>query len=190
MPGMSPKKKERIASVKDLEKYRKLALDAGASEARIINARTVKIAQWVRQKCQYGCDGWGSSHCCPPFTPKPKETARVLADYRRALLFAYRLQGAGASQKTSRRRRDFLLELERTCFQDGHHKAFAYSCGPCGLCAACDTTRPCRKQEQARPSMEACGIDVFATARANGIEMHVVRDEEDDYTFCYLLLID
>ncbi len=190
MQPMKAKKARQTVSLKDLDKYRKLALDAGASQARIIDARSIKTAWWVRQKCQYGCGGWGSSHCCPPSTPKPKETARVLEDYRHALLFAYRFQGEGSSQKTSRQRRDFLLALERTCFLDGHHKAFAYSCGPCGLCADCDTSVPCKKQKRARPSMEACGIDVFATARANGIDMQVVRDEEDDYTFCYLLLID
>jgi len=89
MQPMSPKRQKPAVSVKDLEKYRKLALDAGASAARIIDASTIRTAWWVRQKCQYGCGGWGSSHCCPPFTPKPKETARVLADYRHALLVAY-----------------------------------------------------------------------------------------------------
>ena len=93
MQPMSPKRQKPAVSVKDLEKYRKLALDAGASAARIIDASTIRTAWWVRQKCQYGCGGWGSSHCCPPFTPKPKETARVLADYRHALLVAYRFQG-------------------------------------------------------------------------------------------------
>ena len=38
--------------------------------------------------------------------------------------------------------------------------------------------------------MEAYGIDVFATARANGFPIEVVRDEEDEQHHNGLVLID
>jgi hypothetical protein len=38
--------------------------------------------------------------------------------------------------------------------------------------------------------MEACGIDVFATVRAAGWEIEVVRDRGDEYRFFALVLID
>ena len=41
-----------------------------------------------------------------------------------------------------------------------------------------------------RPSMEACGIDVFATVRAAGWEIEVVRDHDDSYRFFALVLVD
>jgi len=48
----------------------------------------------------------------------------------------------------------------------------------------------CRRPDQARPSMEACGIDVFATVRANGFPIEVVRDEGDEQHYYMLVLID
>ena len=187
---MSPRKQRQTVAAKALEKYCQFALNRGASAAKIIDVRTVKTAQWVRLKCQYGCGGWASSLCCPPFTPGPEETARVLEEYRRGMLLAYHFKGPASARKTTRRRRDFLVQLERMCFLDGHYKAFGYANGPCRLCASCDTTGTCLHPERARPAMEACGIDVFATARANGIDLEVVQDLEDKYTYCNLLLID
>ncbi|HID55545.1 TPA: hypothetical protein EYP37_03380, partial [Candidatus Poribacteria bacterium] len=34
----------------------------------------------------------------------------------------------------------------------------------------------CRHPRQARPSMEACGIDVYRTAKTAGFPIEVVRD--------------
>jgi len=45
--------------------------------------------------------------------------------------------------------------------------------GPCNLCDRCE--KFCRYPSQARPSMEACGIDVFNTVRANGFSIEVLR---------------
>jgi len=45
--------------------------------------------------------------------------------------------------------------------------------GPCNLCDRCG--KFCRYPSQARPSMEACGIDVFNTVRANGFAIEVLR---------------
>jgi hypothetical protein len=38
--------------------------------------------------------------------------------------------------------------------------------------------------------MEACGIDVYATARANAFPIEVVRDETGDQNYYGLVLID
>jgi hypothetical protein len=38
--------------------------------------------------------------------------------------------------------------------------------------------------------MEACGIDVFATARANGFPIGVVLDETSDQNYFGLVLIE
>jgi hypothetical protein len=34
----------------------------------------IVVADWVRLKCRYGCLGYGSHFCCPPFAPSPQET--------------------------------------------------------------------------------------------------------------------
>jgi hypothetical protein len=38
--------------------------------------------------------------------------------------------------------------------------------------------------------MEACGIDVFATVRANGFPIEVVRDDSSDQNYYGLILIE
>ncbi|MDH4267474.1 MAG: DUF2284 domain-containing protein, partial [Deltaproteobacteria bacterium] len=59
----------------------------GARGAKIISPSQVVTAPWVRWKCQFGCGGYGSSLMCPPYTPQPEETRKMLDGYKRAILF-------------------------------------------------------------------------------------------------------
>ncbi|MDA8146106.1 MAG: DUF2284 domain-containing protein [Thermaerobacter sp.] len=136
--------------------------ELGASVARVIPADSVQVAEWVRWKCRWGCPHYGSNLVCPPYAPAPGETARLLREYREALLFL-------ADQ--SWRVRYLAGELERLALAGGHPAAFGMGAGPCGLCSPCDLAAPCRHPHTARPSLEACGIDVFSTVAANGLEL-------------------
>jgi len=160
---------------------RKRAKDLGALDAKLVSPKKVYTAEWVRMKCRYGCDGYGSSLICPPHSPTPEQTRKMLDEYRRALL----IHGKRTSDL-----RKLVAALEREAFLSGHYKAFGYACGPCRLCRECDFERGCRHTELARPAMEACGIDVFRTARAAGFPIEVVRDHEDERNHYALLLID
>jgi predicted metal-binding protein len=62
------------------------ALNRGAQEARFIPVRSVATAPRVRLKCPYGDDRFGTSHCCPPKTPTPKEIQEILDGDASALL--------------------------------------------------------------------------------------------------------
>ena len=81
-----------------------------------------------------------------------------------------------------------VREMERSIFLAGYHKAFGLGNGPCRLCAKCKT-RGCIHTEQARPSMEACGIDVYAMVRANGYPIEVAKDSSDGANYYGLVLI-
>jgi len=76
-----------------LPEYVKIALNAGAAEARIIDASTIKTAAWTRLRCQFGCSGYGTNLCCPPYTPKPEEMQRAIDDYKYALLVRFNTLG-------------------------------------------------------------------------------------------------
>ena len=170
-------------------RYLELALKSGAQEAVLIPTRRVVTAEWVRLKCQFGCGGFGKGLCCPPITPVPSVTRRVLDEYRTGLLYTY--SGADVDRSPRRRRMERVLaDLERTIFLDGFYKALALGAGPCRLCATCDTARPCRHPYLARPAMEACGIDVYATCRNAGLELKVVRDLADRQKYVNLILIE
>ena len=64
-----PKRKIAFASL------RKQAVSLGALHAKAISTRKVFTGAWVRWKCRFGCDGYGSSLLCPPHSPTPKRPA-------------------------------------------------------------------------------------------------------------------
>ena len=75
-------------------------------------------------------------------------------------------------------------------FLAGCYKALGLGSGPCRLCDACAFDEGCRHPYRARPSMEACGIDVYATVRKQGFTIDVVRDQTDPQHYFGLVLVD
>uniref|UniRef100_A0A7C4CCH0 DUF2284 domain-containing protein n=1 Tax=candidate division WOR-3 bacterium TaxID=2052148 RepID=A0A7C4CCH0_UNCW3 len=170
-----------------LRRFVTMALAGGADEAKMIPAKNVVTAEWVWLKCQFGCDGFNRRLSCPPFTPTPERMRRMVGEYRRALIYCYHRP---LDLKTRRRMGRLLVAIERAAFLDGCHKAFGLGAGPCRFCAKCDTGRLCRFPELMRPSMESCGIDVYATCRNSGIELHVVRSRTERPKYVSLVLLD
>jgi predicted metal-binding protein len=171
---------------KDARPYQcwvKAARRMGAAAAKVISARSVVTGNWVRLKCQFGCGGYGQRLTCPPYSPTPEQTAAVLREYRVALLVHTPSEGDWKSVKR------IVSDLEREIFLSGFYKALAFGCGPCDLCKTCDL-EGCKHPQGARPSMEAAGIDVFATARANGFPIEVVRDYSCPQNYYGLVLIE
>ena len=154
---------------------------AGVAHVKVIKPARVFTATWVRLKCQYGCGGYGACLTCPPHSPDPATTRRLLDEYRTILLL----------HLTSRWRkmRQVLPELERAAFLAGFHKAFAMPSGPCFLCKTCNL-ESCQHPELARPSMEACGIDVYRTARVSGLPIEVCADLDAEENYYGLLLLE
>ncbi|HTW91419.1 MAG TPA: DUF2284 domain-containing protein [bacterium] len=173
----------------DVKPYARQALAGGASEAKIIPVTNVVTAEWVRLKCQFGCDGFGNGLCCPPRTPTPEQMKRMLAEYRHALIYSYACTPADYRRKRHGMHR-LVAELERAAFLDGHYKAFGLADGPCRFCRECNLTGDCRHPEQARPSMESCGIDVYATARNSRIKLEVATRRDGPSKHINLILLD
>jgi predicted metal-binding protein len=177
---------------KDLEKYCRLALDGGASDAVPIHPGSVITAPWVRIKCQFGCPVYGMGHCCPPHTPTHDQTRAILDSYGRAILFHIEAPATEGRGKRYKAYMEMLIELEGTLFKDGYYKAFVFLSGPCNKCKKCGilTGNPCVHMGQVRPAMEACGIDVFQTARNNGFFIKTLSKKEDTHNDYCLMLVD
>ncbi len=155
---------------------------AGVRKVRIVSPSEVETVAWVRLKCQFGCDVFGQCLVCPPFTPSPDEMRKVLDSYSRAILIHFDRQ---ADVKT------IVAELEREIFLRGLWKAFGLGAGPCPFCRECNVEeKRCRHPEKARPSMEACGIDVFSTVKKVGLPIEVVRTTRQCPNFYGLILVD
>jgi len=154
----------------------------GVKDARIISPSDVKTAAWVRLKCQFGCDGYGQCLVCPPFTPSPEQMRKVLDCYHRAILIHFKPQ---AEVKT------IVADLERSIFLSGAWRAFGLGAGPCYFCKRCAVEeKQCRHPERARPAMEACGIDVYSTAKKAGFPIEVVRTRRQCPNYYGLILVD
>jgi len=74
------------SSLRNLESLAELALEMGAAQAKIIDAKSIVVGDWVRLKCQYGCGRYGRCLTCPPFSPAPEQTRKILAGYSKAIL--------------------------------------------------------------------------------------------------------
>ena len=164
------------------EHFIKRACALGAKEAKVISTQHIFTAEWVRRKCQYGCDGYNEHLTCPPFSPTPQETRRMLDEYTTAILI--HCPGDRTDVK------ELVCTLEREAFLLGYYKAFAMGSGPCDLCDTCNTRKTCVHADQARPSMEACGIDVYRTARTAGYPIEIVHDRTSPQNYYGLLLLE
>lgn len=159
----------------------RLALEMGAVDAKIISPKDVEVADWVRLKCQYGCPAYAKHLTCPPYSPTPQQTRQILQGYRAAIL----MQLPDEEDAT----RDWVANLERSIFLQGYYRAFAMVAGPCQRCPECNL-KQCVHPRRARPSMEACGIDVYATARKHDYNIDVRRTTEEKPTYYGLVLIE
>lgn len=165
----------------DLKPHCDDALARGCDRAAVIPASNVKTAAWVRFKCRYGCPGYGWTLMCPPHSPTPAETAEVVRCYRRAILL---------HAPDPRHLKKAAVALERGLFLAGYYRAYAMGNGPCHLCKSCAFDKGCRHPYLARPAMEACGVDVFETARRSGFRIDVVRTHGDRQDYFALVLVD
>jgi predicted metal-binding protein len=170
---------------------RKMALESGASDIRLIRPAMVVTAHWVSLKCQFGCKNYGTRYTCPPRSPTPEDTRKVLDEYSKAYLIKYEgFLGFDAypPHRLDEAMTDLSLhvckaacEMERHAFLSGYYKAFSYGAHRCRLCEICDVMedrKGCRYPHQARPSLESAGIDVFKTAENAGMRTEVIQNKE------------
>ncbi len=176
---MKPEKQDLIAELV------RFVVEKGG-DATMIPAKDIVTAEWVRQKCLFGCSGFGRRFSCPPYSPTPAETRKVLKEYKTALLIKF-IGDVGettparlVSREMTAYVQNVMYELEQKAFSAGFYKAFAYTGHQCGLCTHCpakdddaDITN-CMNRRKMRPSMEAAGIDVYAACASVGWSLDIL----------------
>jgi len=158
----------------------KLCRENKALDSKFIDPKSIVVGHWVRFKCQYGCGGYGKSLSCPPHSPTPDETKKIISDYSVALLAHFDAE-ANVSKT--------VATIEREIFLMNYHKVISFGAGPCRLCKECNLTE-CKFPRLARPSMEASGIDVFSTALNNGYPIRTLRTKDEERNRYGLILIE
>ncbi|MEE4276381.1 MAG: DUF2284 domain-containing protein [Thermoleophilia bacterium] len=190
----------------------------GADRVAPLPAAGVVVDERVRLKCLVPrCSSYGKNLMCPPAVPAPAEMRAALARYRLALVVQQPIPvDAAAAEETFAGRTyaearaleggcdevdgvrssqlefaALMTELERAAFGLGHRFAAAFAGGECVLCEECvgqGSGAPCVHPFEARPSAEALGVDLVATARAAGLDVEFPA--ADDARWTGLLLID
>lgn len=182
----------------DLERYRELALELGASEAAIIPASYVTIDERVRLKCMVPrCLRAGETPNCPPYALDLDLVRRALSRFSWAILFKCDVEpieeylpGRGVTKKERQRVLSFhqksgevVCGLERQAYKDGYHLTMGFGGGSCKdylcqgmICQVLDSGR-CRFPHHARPAMEAVGMDVIGLINKVDWEAYALLDD-------------
>jgi predicted metal-binding protein len=176
MVNMSKQDRDRP----ELNDFIQRAKELGAKEAKIISTETISTAAWVRAKCQYGCPMYGARLTCPPHSPSPEETRAIIGGFKKAILVE------GEMLKVT----PLVAALEREVFLAGYYKTLAMGDGPCVKCTECSIEKGCQFPFEARPSMEACGIDVYQTLKNNGITIEVAKTPDTPHRHHGLVLVE
>ncbi len=122
----------------DLERYKAMALELGASDAAVIAADSVEVDERVRLKCTIPrCTRAGETPNCPPYAPDLETVRKAIARYSSAVLFkcevapiADYVPGRGTTRAEQRQTllfhkkgSDIVYALERQAYKDGYHLA-------------------------------------------------------------------
>jgi len=167
-----------------LEKAKKYGVD----DYKVIDPKKIKVHQWVRMKCQFGCPAYDTNYTCPPHVPELEKVREFFSEYTRGILIE--LSGLETLQD-QRKVHKILLKLERDAFLEGYYKAFGISAGPCHLCKSCkaEKGRPCHDMGK-RPSLESLGVDVYELVNSSGFNLSPVKMKIDEYKSYGLLLLE
>jgi predicted metal-binding protein len=185
----------------DLERYRQLALEMGASGAAIVTSSDIIVDERVRLKCTVPrCLRAGETPNCPPYAPDLELVRKALSRYRWAIVikcdvkpmadYTPKKQGTKEEQRKTllfhQKGAEVVNELERQAFRDGYHLAMGLGGGSCkdylcqGItCQFLDSGR-CRFPHRSRPAMEAFGIDVTTLLNKVGWELYALVGNTDD----------
>ncbi len=182
-------------------------LAQGATHAQLIATNQLVIDARVRLKCQVPrCDSYEQNLQCPPFCMTVEEFEKYLACYRQAIFVQLtsslpEQKDLGIELLASETSRELVYaganELhkvinwaESQAFAEGFRFATGFIGGCCKLCPECvgPAVKKCRYPFQARPSLEAVGVDVFATSHKLG--MPIVFPVQNNVTWCGLLLLE
>ncbi|NSW81971.1 MAG: DUF2284 domain-containing protein [Syntrophothermus sp.] len=189
---MHDEKETKLSSIE------RVLQDHGGHVARI-PAREIVVDPRVRLKCLVPvCDSYNRGLMCPPNLPMVNEFQEALRLYNIALLVQYRQFFVPERERHyadvfgGARKLHFMINLgEKEAFRLGFRFAAGLIGGACHLCDECvgiASGKPCRHPFEARPSMEAMGIDVVATAEKAGLSLRF--PVSDEVVWNGLLLID
>jgi predicted metal-binding protein len=178
----------------DLERYRRRAIELGATDAKIIGMDGVVIDERVVAKCVYPkCPGYGTNVNCPPYAMTTDETRKLVNNFHYAIFVKIEVPPEHTAGKQAiekqlvnpyrRKLAEIVARLEAEAFHDGYHLAVGFGSGSCKtfFCPnkECEVLVPghgCPHRLKARSPMEAVGMDVYTMAARAGWDIYPIGD--------------
>jgi predicted metal-binding protein len=185
-----------VVPATDIEKI----LDGfGLLDYKWIDPTDIRVSEWVRMKCRYGCALYSNRACCPPNGPTVIESRRFFREYSKAILMHFNNRIVEKVETTNnvylnkwyRDVSNSIVSAEREVFFRGYYKVFSFVIGPCTHCAKCNKTKEaCIDQLKARPTPESFGVDVFGLARRYGFKVETLSDYNQEINSFGLLMVE
>ena len=188
----------------DLGKYRQLALELGASDARIISTDLVAIDDRVLFRCMSPmCPYYKTNLNCPPHSFTPDQTRRLVENYENGIFIMLEVppgEHADRDYYDTKKHRipgavkmyRIVAEVQNAAYYDGHPLAAAFGGGPCCKRVFCPTVEcngvkgeGCRFGHKVTPTMHSVGMDVFTMAARVGWDLYPIgKSSEPDEVPC------
>jgi len=157
-----------INSEIDFDFLRKRALELGAKDSKIIPASKVVVEDRVVLKCKVGCNNYGKTLACPPYTPTAEEFRKIVGEYSYALFMKFAskaeadldlqksLSKASTDPSLSNNEKEkatkfwadwkedkknmltAVVALEKEAMRKGYSLAISFISGHCQLCEKCN----------------------------------------------------
>ena len=153
------------------DKYVQLAKELKMVNAKIISPIEMYFDIRAILKCRWGCeDFFNQSIKCHTRNTSYQERTEMIKAYQKILL---------VHSHDARELSKAVLEIEKAAFLDGHY--FSFAIRSCKLCKSCqvDQGKSCPTPERIRPCDQSFGIDVYKTARNQGLPCDVLQNKED-----------
>lgn len=152
----------------DFDFLRKLSLELGATDAKIIPSNKIVIEDRIILKCKTGCIDYGRTLMCPPYTPTAEEFRKIVREYGYALFMKFKskaeadaeiakylsmaendsavtteikekVNGFWVAWKEDKRQiLSVIVELEKAAMRKGYPLAIGFVSGSCYLCEKCN----------------------------------------------------
>jgi predicted metal-binding protein len=147
----------------------KLALEKGAVDAKIITTDRVVVENRVVLKCKVGCNHYGETLACPPYTPTAEEFRKIVSEYSYAMFMKFTTNAVADAElykhlmtyqtdstvpqdikdkaakfwqnwkENKLKTLQAVVDLEKAAMKQGHSLAISFISGHCQLCDKCST---------------------------------------------------
>ncbi len=145
-------------------------------EVVAVDLSTVHITEDVRAACEKNdCGHYGKNYMCPPYLGSLEECGKMIYSYKKGILFSQ--VHFFKDRKEYKHYNDIIKGF--TKINDKIHREIrgagidgsVLSSGSCTLCKTCALLEelPCRFPDDAKPSLEGCGVDVVQLSKTTGL---------------------